>query len=486
MPALSVSQEARPAPVTTWRGELFRLFAIGWPLIVAQVARNSLFLCDIIMMGWLGSKFIAAGSLATSFFNPFLLFGVGVLGAIAPLVAQALGRRDLRSMRRTVRQGFWVAIALGAVLVPIVWQLRPIFAVLGQDPEISILAEGFVHYAAWLFFPALMTVVLHCFLAAHGDTRIILVITLLGVVLNAIFNYALMFGNWGFPRLELIGSGIATALVNWLMFAATLGYVLTHRHYRRYHLLGRFWRPDWSRFFTILRIGTPIGFTVMSEVGLFGFAAILMGWLGTSELAAHAVALQCGSLAFMIPLGLSQATTARVGLAFGRQDSEAIRKAGWVSLFVGAVFSMSTCIVFLTIPHFLVGLFLDRNDAANTMALGLAATYLGVAAVFQLVDGAQVIAAASLRGLSDTKVPMITAIIGYWVIGFPVAYVFGFILGMRGVGVWFGLAAGLAVVAVVLTIRFAMREKLGLVRFDEAGRNAAREAQGGESWSGSA
>jgi MATE family multidrug resistance protein len=463
MSASAMSQGARALPTTSWSGELISLFAIGWPLIVAQVARNALFLTDIIMMGWLGSKFIAAGSLATSFFNPFLLFGVGVLGAVAPLVAQSLGRRDIRSMRRTVRQGLWVAVVLAAILIPIVWQIRPIFALLHQDPEISLMAEGFMHYAALLFIPALMVIVLHCFLAAHGDTRIILVITLVGIGVNALFNYALMFGNFGFPRLELIGSGIATMLVNWLMFGATLTYVLTHRKYRRYHLLGRFWRPDWQRFREIWRIGTPIGFTVMSEVGLFGFAAILMGWLGTNEVAAHAVALQCGSLAFMIPLGLSQATTVRVGLAFGRRDNEAIRKAGWTSFAVAAGFSLFTCILFLAAPDFFVGLFLDRNDPGNSTALVLAASYLAVAGLFQLADGGQVIAAATLRGLSDTKIPMLTAIVGYWLIGFPIAYVLGFMLGMRGVGIWFGLAAGLAFVAVVLTMRFAMRKRLGLI-----------------------
>jgi len=467
MSASAISQEARPASVSTWRQELWNLFKLGWPLVIAQLARNALFLTDVIMMGWLGSKFIAAGSLATSFFNPFLLFGVGVLGAVAPLIAQSLGRRDPRSMRRTFRQGLWLAIALAALLVPIVWQIRPIFGLLGQDPEISVMAEQFMHYAAWLFFPGLMAVVLQCFLAAHGDTRIILVVTLFGVALNALVNYALIFGNFGFPRLELMGAGLSTTLVNWAMFAATLAYILTHKKYRRYHLLGRFWRPDWPRFLEILRIGTPIGFTVMSEVGLFGFAAILMGWLGTSELAAHAVALQLGSLAFMIPLGLSQATTVRVGLSYGRRDAEGVRKAGWTSFIVAAAFSSATCILFLLIPSTLVGLFLDGANPTNANALKLAASYLLVAGVFQLVDGAQVIAAATLRGLSDTKIPMLTAIVGYWLVGFPVAYVFGFMLGMRGVGIWFGLAAGLAVVAVALTIRFAMRERLGLVHFGE-------------------
>jgi len=308
--------------------------------------------------------------------------------------------------------------------------------------------------------------VLRSFLSAHGVTRPILVITILGVFINAGLNYCLMFGNFGFPRLELKGSGISTATVNLIMFLMMLGYVVWHRRYRRYHIFGNFLSIDWVRFREIFRIGTPIGLTVMAEVGLFSAAAILMGLLGTDEVAAHAVALQMTSMAFMVPLGLSQATTVRVGHAYGAGSRDGIGKAGWASIGLTLVFESLTCALFLLFPLQLVSLFLDPTHEANVRALGLAASYLLVSALFQFVDGTQAIAAAALRGLNDTKVPMIVAIVGYWLIGFPVAYLCGFVLQWRGVGVWSGLAAGLAFVAVVLTARFAMRERLNLVRFD--------------------
>jgi len=454
----------RPRRAGGWSGEFVALLSLGWPLIAAQLAQNALFTTDVIMMGWLGPQYLAAGSLATSFFNIFLLSGFGLVSAVAPIVAQARGARDFRSVRRAVRQGLWAAILLAALMIPIVWQIRPILTALHQEPEVIDLADGFMHTAAWLFLPALASLVLRSFLAAHAATRAILVITLGGVALNALLDWGLIFGHFGLPRLELVGAGLSTTLVNGAMFVAMLGYVVLHRRYKRYYILRRFWRPDWYHFRQIFRIGTPIGFTVMAEVGLFSAAAVLMGWLGTDELAAHAVALQCASMAFMVPLGLSQATTVRVGLAYGARWPEGVRLAGWASIAVTLGFMSITCLTFVLLPHRVVGLFLDAGAAHNQVALGLAATYLGIAGLFQLADGTQVIAASTLRGLSDTKVPMLLALTGYWLVGMPIAYVLGFPLGLRGVGVWLGLAAGLATVAVVLTVRFALRERLGVMR----------------------
>jgi MATE family multidrug resistance protein len=246
------------------------------------------------------------------------------------------------------------------------------------------------------------------------------------------------------------------------MLALLLAFVLRHRRFRRFHILLRFWKPDWSRFREIARVGLPIGLTILAEVGLFTAAAFLMGWLGTDEVAAHAVALQCASTAFMVPLGLGTAATVRVGIAYGRGDPDAVGKAGWTGFALGTGFMAFTALLFITAGPLIVGLFLDRNEPANAIALQLAATYLVVAGIFQLVDGAQVTAANALRGLSDTTIPMILAIFGYWAVGMPTAYVLGFTLGWRGVGIWTGLAVGLACVAVLLVGRFALREKLGL------------------------
>jgi multidrug resistance protein, MATE family len=453
-----------PVASLSWAEEARASFRLAWPLIVAQLAQNLLFTTDVVLMGWLGPKYLAAGTLAGAFLMPFLLTGVGIVGAVAPLVAQARGARRIKDVRRIVRQGIWAAILIATLLQPIVLNIRPIYLALGQDPEVTSLAESYIFFGSWMLYPALAMMSVRSLLAAFDDTRIILVITVLGVIVNAIVAYVLMFGHLGFPRLELRGAAIATGLVNLFMFLAMLAYALRNRRFRRFNILLRFWRPDWTHFASIFRIGLPIGLTVAAEVGLFSVAALLMGRLGTNEVAAHAVALQLASMAFMVPLGLGMAATVRVGIAYGRGDAEGVRKAGWTSLAMGVGFMSITCILFLALPQALVSIFLNRTDPNNAIALGLAATYLGIAGIFQLADGAQVVAAHALRGLSDTRTPMFLAIIGYWAVGLPTAYVLGFVVEWRGTGIWLGLAAGLASVAVVLVVRFAMRERLGLLK----------------------
>jgi len=449
-------------PAATWSSELRATFALAWPLVIAQLAQNALFTTDVIMLGWLGPGFLAAGTLATAFFTPFLLLGIGIVGAVAPLVAQARGARDVKAVRRVVRQGFWAAIVMAAILIPFLLQIRLIFTTLGQNPTTAAMAEQYMQIAVWSVIPQLGIIVLRSLLSAFDTTRIILVITVAGVVINAIVNYLLMFGNHGFPRLELRGAATATLVTNSLMFALMLAYVLRHRRFKRYHILIRFWKPDWSRFRQLFRIGTPIGFTVLAEVGLFTGAAFFMGWLGTDEVAAHAIALQCASTAFMVPLGVGMACTVRVGVAYGRKDSDGIGKAGWIAIIVGTGFMALTALLFVTAGPLIVRLFLDPDRPANANALYLAGTYLVIAGFFQVVDGAQVVAAHALRGLNDTAIPMVVAFVGYWIVGMPVAYILGFVFEWRGVGIWLGLAAGLALVAVVLVGRFAMRERLGL------------------------
>ena len=457
----NVATDSSPA---TWRAELGASFALAWPLIIAQLAQNLLFTTDVVLMGWLGPKYLAAGTLAGAYLVPFQLTGIGIVGAVAPLVAQARGRGDTRAVRRIVRQGFWVSILIATLLIPIVLSIKPVYLALGQDPEVTELAESYMVAGFWMLYPTLGIMVLRSFLSAFAATRVILVVTVIGVLVNAVLAYALIFGHFGLPRLELRGAAIATGLVNALMFGALLGYVLTHRRLKRFHVLARFFKPDWKHFFEILKVGLPIGLTVAAEVGLFSVAAILMGRLGTNETAAHAVALQLASTAFMVPLGLGMAATVRVGLAYGRGDAEGVRKAAWTAILLGVGFMSLTASLFIAMPHALVSIFLDSRDPANAAALSLAAGYLVIAGLFQLADGAQVVAAHTLRGLSDTRVPSLLAIFGYWFVGLPTAYVLGFVFDWRGTGIWLGLAVGLAFVAVLLLIRFAMRRRLGLLK----------------------
>jgi MATE family multidrug resistance protein len=454
-----------PGVGNMWMDEARATFKLAWPLVLAQLAQIGLSTSDVIMMGWLGPEFLGAGALAHSFMFFFLIFGMGLVTAVAPMMAKAIGEEDEVSVRRTVRQGFWVCIAFSTIVIPFMLQIDHIFLLLGQAPDIAVLAETYARVGAFQFYPFLLFAVMRSFLAAHNITMIVLLATLVGIVLNIIGNYGLMFGNFGLPRLELLGAGISTVIVHSATFLFALFYALALKRFKDYNLLQRFWKPDWQRFFEVIRVGVPIGFMLMAEIGMFSVAAFMMGWLSKPELAAHAIALQITAISFMVPLGISQATTVRVGICHGRRSPIGVMVAGWTNIAMGVGFMVFTCILYILFPGFFVQFFLNPADPENVAAFNFAVTYIMIAGVFQLVDGGQVMAAASLRGLSDTKVPMAIALFGYWVVGIPVGYLLGFVFEWRGIGVWAGMALGLAVVAVLLTIRFSQRDRLGLVRY---------------------
>ncbi len=439
-----------------WWDEVRATFVLAVPLVLTQLAVIAIHTTDVLMMGWLGSQELAAGTLAGAFYTLFFFFGLGLLTAVAPICAQALGARQYRIVRRTVRQGFWVAIMVAVPFSIAIYHVRPFFLFFGQTEINSELAEVYLQAAVWGLLPALWVIVLRCFVSALSRPRSILVVTLLGVVANALGNYALMFGNFGFPALGLLGAGITTSIVNFAMFAVMLAFVSMDRRIRRFAIIVRFWRPDWSIFGSILKVGLPIGVSVVSETGMFGVAAFMMGLISTAATAGHAVALQCAAVAFMVPLGLSHATTIRVGVGAGRRDAAAVWRAGWASYGLSAVFCVASALLFWFFPLTLVSLYLDPALAENAESIELAVSFLAIAALFQIVDGLQIVGAGALRGLKDTAKPMIISAIGYWVIGFGTGYYLGFVQGLGGLGIWIGLATGLTAVAVALLWRFAI------------------------------
>ena len=262
--------------------------------------------------------------------------------------------------------------------------------------------------------------------------------------------YGLIFGRLGMPALGLRGAGIAAAMTNCFLFIGLLGYILVDRQFRRFHILGHVWRADWARFREIFRIGLPIGLTLVMEVGLFAAAGFLIGLIGTAELAAHQIALQCASVTFMVPLGLAQAATVRVGLAAGAGDAPGILRAGVAALVLGGAFMLAMAAIMWGAPAAIAGLFIDAGTAANAAVVDAAVTFLVIAALFQVFDGSQVIGAGALRGLKDTRWPMIFAGVAYWGVGMTLAVGLGFGLGLGGLGIWIGLAAALAVAAALM------------------------------------
>lgn len=448
-----------------WRAELRATVRLALPLVFTQLAQISIMTTDVLMMGWLGPDDLAAGALGSNIYFVVLVCGWGVMMAVAPMVAQAVGRGRgyVRDARRSLRQGLWAALAIGLPGMAVLWHTEGILRLTGQEPANAAAAGAYVRAMLWGFVASNGFMLLRSFVSALERPRPALAVMVLTLAANAGGNYMLMFGKAGFPALGLVGAGIASAGATWLGFLLLLGFVLVDRRLRRFHLLGRFWRPDWTRFAELFRIGAPIAAIMLLEVSVFVGAVQAMGWIGTAEIAAHQIALQFAAVTFMVPLGLSQAATVRVGLAAGAGDGEGVRRAGWTAFALGVGFMAAMAVVMWVMPRTLIGLFLDPDRPVNAHAMGLAVTFLAFAALFQVFDGAQAVALGALRGLKDTRVPALYAAFGYWAVGAPLGLVLAFGAGRGGVGIWWGLTLGLVVVAALATTRFARREKLGLV-----------------------
>jgi len=443
-----------------WLDEVRATLALSWPIILTNLLQIALTTTDVLMMGRLGPEALAAGVLGATLLFFFVIFGIGVVSAVAPMVARERGVKSyaVREVRRTVRQGLWAAIAIAVPVWVILWFAGPIYHLLGQEPDVSAHAARYMATLQWSYLPFVGYITLRNFVAAVEKPIWGLWAGLIGFV-----AWCLIFGELGFPRLELYGAGIATTFSSTTMFGVLAAVAIFDRRFRRYYIFGRFWRPDWPRFRQLWALGLPIATTLVFEVSIFNAAVILMGLIGKTALAAHSIAIQIASVAFMVPLGFGQAVTVRVGRAYGAGDRDGIRRAGWTAYALGVGFMALTASLMLFAPHLLIAAFLDPARPANLPVVELAVTLLAVAAIFQLVDGAQAVASGMLRGLHDTRVPMLFAGLGYWGIGFPLGAVLAFPLGFGAAGIWTGLATGLAVVAVLMTGRWVLRERLDLI-----------------------
>ena len=436
---------------------------LGVPLVAAQLSQMLIGVTDTVMLGWLGTEELAAGTLAFQSFFICFIFGIGFGAGMMPLIAGAIGADDPQGVRRATRMGLWALLGLGFLLQIPLWFTGEILIGLGQKPELADLAERYMRIAQWSLIPALMVVGVRAFLTSIEKPNAVLGLTIFTAVLNGLFNYAFIFGNFGAPRLEMQGAAVATLLANSIAMAGTLAYVYYLREAKPYTLFIRFWRADWPALWDIVRLGIPISLTIFAEAGLFSAASLMIGWIGTVPLAAHGIALQVASIAFMIPLGLSQASSVRVGRAAGSGDRLAIGRAGHATLLLALGLAVISALVMVLMPETLIRLFLDDGNDNVSAVVIYAIPLLWMAAAFQLVDSAQAVGAGNLRGLKDTKVPLVIASLSYWVVGVGVAYVLAFPLGFGGTGVWAGLAAGLGVAAIFLNWRFEQRETLSLV-----------------------
>lgn len=452
---------AGPHAPSEWR-EMLRLAA---PLVGANLLQMAVFAVDVLFVARLGPASLAASSLAVSIFGLLIWSLSGLVGAASPLIAAELGRRShaVREVRRTVRMGGWAGLLAALVATGICQLGGPLLRATGQNEAVIAQAAPFLAVLSLACVPAVMASLLRTVVSTLGRPGVGTAITGLAVVVNAVGNWAFIYGHGGLPALGLIGSAWSSVVTSSAMLLAYALVLRFDRRMHRYRLLGRWWRPEWARFADVWRIGLPIFATIVAEAGLFNGAALLIGRIGETQLAAHTVAMQLAGITFQVPFGLGQAATIRVGLAYGARDHAAIARAGWTALAMSVGFMSTTAALMLAAPRLVLGLYLDAGDPANQAVLGYALQFVMVAAAFQLFDGAQSTCSAVLRGLQDTRVPMAIALFGYWVPGLLTAIGLGLFTPLGGLGVWFGLMAGLVVVAGLLLWRWHRRGALGLL-----------------------
>ena len=461
---ISADERRRP-----WRDELRSTLALAWPLILANLTQQLIQATDILLLGRLGATPLAAATLALNLTWTFSIFLLGLITASSPMMATALGQRfnAVRDVRRTFRAGLWLLVIVMPPYSLLMWNAGGLMMTLGISAELAAQGQTFLRAYMWIVAPWLLFQLLRNFVAAMERPRIVLWLSIGGIFLNALVSWALIFGHFGLPALGLVGSGLGSTITWLIMCAALIAVISTDRRFRRFHLFGHWWRFDRQRTVAMLKLGWPIGATMGLEIGVFALAAYFMGWIGAPAVAAHAVALQLAALTFMVPLGLGQAATVRVGLALGRKDEAGVARAGWTAWVLGLLFMATMALVMWGIPRQLITLFLE-DAPANAVVIGLAVSFLRVAAAFQLVDGAQVIGAGMLRGLHDTRWPLLFALVGYWVVGLGIGSWLAFAADWKGVGIWIGLASGLAVVAGLMLARWLLRDRLGLTRAGHA------------------
>ncbi|WP_423207335.1 MATE family efflux transporter [Paracoccus yeei] len=428
--------------------------ALGLPLVGSHLSRMAIGVADTVMVGWYGVSELAALVIATSFFHILFFLGMGFGIGVMGLIAAAIARGDEVEVRRSARMALWLSIGYGVLALPAMWYSEPILLAVGQAPVVAELAQEYLRIAGFGLVAVLCQLTLASYLAAMERTQVVLWITLAGLPLVVFLNWVLIFGNLGAPEMGVRGAAIVAVVVQFLQLGAIAGYAAWLPAARRHHLFQRFWRLDWAEMRQVFALGLPIGLTMVAEGGLFVGSNVMMGWIGTRELAAHGIALQIASITFMLHLGMSNAATVRIGQAKGRGDAQGMRDAGVTVIGISVVLALLAVAAFELFPRQLVGLYLDATHPETPAIVELAAGLLFYAGLFQLMDAMQVIGLGLLRGVQDTRVPMILAAISYWVVGMPVAYALAFVLGLGPAGLWLGLVVGLSFAAVLLMRRF--------------------------------
>lgn len=434
--------------------ELKATTILGGPIIVSLLAQQTLGFIDTVMAGNLSAKDLAAVAIGRSLFIPIFIVVLGVLLAVNPIVAQFYGARKIDQISKTVWQGLLLSQMLAIPAFLLVRNLEIIMHFMNIAPEIIPISMGYLRAISWCFPATFAYLTLRFFNEGISISKPNLYFTLIAIPVNFLGNYALMYGNFGFPKLGAVGAGWATTMVWWTMLTAMLIFTFRMQHLEPFKIFHKMSLPKWKSMKEILHIGVPNGISLGMEVGMFAIAALIIGSLGVSIMAGHQIAINVASLAFMIPLGISFATTARVGFAVGEKNDYGVRIAGYVGKGFSVITMCVTATFMYLLPHTIVKIY--SQDAA---VIEVAAQLLIMAAIFQISDGLQASALGALRGLKDTRIPMVVNIFAYWVIGIPMGYYLGIMRGMGAKGLWIGMIAGLTFAAISHTMRFYLLTK---------------------------
>jgi multidrug resistance protein, MATE family len=436
------------------RSEFSESLKLAIPLAGSQIAQAATGFIDTVMTGWIGQEALAAGGLGAA---TMMLCWVGALGlvtGVTPLVAEAHGAKNSARIQQLTAQGLWLSLLVALPVMLLLSQGEGILRRTGQTATIAAMAQSYLDMTLWGFFPAIAFVLLRTVVAALGHPRSPMVIALIGLGFNATANYVLGFGKLGFPAMGLRGIATASMLTYWGVFLGLVAYIWMSRSLKPQRLFAQVDRVVPKVLQEIFQLGFPIGIAFVAEVGLYSVTTYLMGRLGTEVLAAHQMVFQTIALVFMIPLGMAYATTIRVGQWLGQANMAGVRRAAWVGITSGGLFMTLMAILILSFPQQVAGLFLDLTQPQNQALMPIFTAMITIAALSQIMDGTQATTAGALRGLKDTKVPMLLSFTSFWLVGLTLGYTLGFRLGWGGVGLWIGQAIGVATSACLFVLRF--------------------------------
>lgn len=433
-----------------FRASLLAMLQLSAPIVFVQCGWMMMGVVDTLMVGRVSATAIAAAALGNLYFWGAAIFGNGLLMALDPLVAQAVGARDEPAIERAMQRGLLLAAVLAALASLLLVPAGPVLKLLRQREDVASLAATYARVCIAGMLPFYAFVVFRQTLQAMHKTRAIVVTIVVANLANVVFNYVLIFGKLGLPAMGVVGAAWATVASRWLMALLLLG--VSWRELAPY---ARRWHREvwqWAPLRRMIAIGAPIGIQMQLEFGVFGVVGLLMGWIGTVELAGHQVALNLASFTFMVPLGVSAAAAVLVGQAVGRADPSAARRAALAALIIGVGFMSLSALVMLAVPRAIAHVYTAQSEV-----IGIAAVLIPIAGLFQVFDGIQVVSIGILRGVGDTRAPMIINVLGFWLLGLPVSWLLGLRLGQGPEGLWWGLTLGLVLVALFLAVRVRQR-----------------------------